>query len=150
MRDEIAKFGVVGATTFCLDSAIYFVFRITLHEPLTAKTIAAVIAATVAFLGNRFWTWRDRPRSGLGREYALYAVANGIGLVVQLACVGISHYGLGSLWPETFRSVLADMVSGNVVGMAIATTFRFWSYRTFVFRPQGPGSDRATAPEPSS
>ncbi len=32
------------------------------------------------------------------------------------------------------RSQLADIISANVVGMALGTMFRFWSYRRFVFR----------------
>ena len=36
-------------------------------------------------------------------------------------------------------SPLADNVSANVVGMAIATAFRFWTFRTYVF-PVRPAS----------
>ena len=138
MRVEIMKFGTVGAITFCLDSAILYVVDVTFHEPIIAKIIAAVIAATAAFLGNRYWTWRHRPHTSLAREYGRYAVANGAGLGIQLACLGIAHYGLGAIWPEVFQTVLAHMISANVVGMAIATTFRFWTYRTFVFKAAAP------------
>jgi hypothetical protein len=32
-----------------------------------------------------------------------------------------------------FTSLLADNVSANLVGAALGTLFRFWSYRRFVF-----------------
>ena len=74
-------------------------------------------------------------RSGLHREYTLYFLFNVVGLGIGLACLGISHYLLGRVWP-VFTTELADIVSANVVGMALGTLFRFWSYRKFVF-PHG-------------
>jgi putative flippase GtrA len=130
---ELGKFGVVGVVSYVVDTGLLN-FLLSAHmNPLLAKTISTVISATVAFAGNRFWTWRHRPRSGLRREYTLYFLFNIVGLAIGLACLGISHYALGSVWP-VFQTKLADLVSANVVGMAFGTLFRFWSYRRFVFK----------------
>jgi hypothetical protein len=43
-------------------------------------------------------------------------------------CLWVSHYALG------FTGAVADNVSANGVGLALATGFRFWAYRTHVFR----------------
>jgi putative flippase GtrA len=130
---ELGKFGAVGAVAYVVDTVL-FVFLLLHLESLTAKTIAAVIAASIAFVGNRFWTWRHRARSGLAREYGLYFVLNTIGLGIALAILGISHYGLGAIWP-VFSTPLADVIAANVFGLVAGTVFRFWSYRRFVFRP---------------
>lgn len=131
---EVGKFGTVGGVSFIVDIALFNVLRVGIDmEVLAAKTISTIVAATVAFLGNRFWTWRHRERSGLAREYALYFFFNGVGLGIGLACVAVSHYGLGALWPQVFRTPLADNISANVVGVGLGTLFRFWSYRRFVF-----------------
>lgn len=130
---ELGKFGIVGAVAYLIDTAL-FAGLVLVLESLTAKTIAGLVAATVAFIGNRFWTWRHRARSGLAREYILYFTFNGIGLVIALAFLWVSHYGLGAIWP-VFQSPLADLLAANVVGLAAGTSFRFWSYRRFVFRP---------------
>jgi putative flippase GtrA len=124
---------VVGGITYVLDTAILKIALSAAVNPLLAKTISTTVAATAAFIGNRYWTWRDRPRSGLHREYTLYFAFNVVGLGIGLACLGVSHYLLGRVWP-VFTSQLADVVSANVVGMAMGTLFRFWSYRRFVFR----------------
>src|SRR6266511_125364 len=81
---EVGKFGVVGAIAFMVD---FSVFNLLLSPigPLPAKTVSTVISASVAFVGNRFWTWRHRPRSGLGREYSLYFLFNGVGLGIGLS-----------------------------------------------------------------
>ncbi|WP_338090514.1 GtrA family protein [Planosporangium thailandense] len=138
---ELGKFGVVGAVTFVMDTVILKLALSAGMNPLLAKTLSTTIAATAAFIGNRFWTWRDRPRSGLHREYALYFIFNVVGLGIGLACLGASHYLLGRVWP-VFASQVADLISANVVGMALGTLFRFWSYRRFVFRTHSAVSRR--------
>jgi putative flippase GtrA len=137
---EVGKFGVVGAIAFAVD---FSVFNLLLNPigPLPAKTVSTVISASVAFVGNRFWTWRHRPRSGLGREYGLYFLFNGVGLGIGLACLWLSHYGLGSFWPGVFQNRLADNISSLGVGMVLGTLFRFWSYRRIVFRAHVPARD---------
>lgn len=131
---ELRKFATVGGVAFVVDFAIYNYSVTALQmEQLTAKTLATVIAATVAFLGNRFWTWRHRERSNPIREYALFFFFNAVGLGIGVACLAISHYGLGSIWPSVFKTLLADNIASYIVGTALGTLFRFWSYRRFVF-----------------
>ena len=111
----------------------FFNLFLTAFGSLGAKVASTVIAASAAFLGNRFWTWRDRERSGLHREYLLYFFFNAVGLGIALACLGISRYGLGHFWPHTFHTRLADNVSAQGFGLVFGTMFRFWSYKRFVF-----------------
>jgi putative flippase GtrA len=124
---ELVKFGMVGAVAFVVDVGL---FNLVLHQtdkPLTSKTVSTVAATTVAYLGNRYWTFRRRSRSGLGREYTLFFLLNGVGLAIALGCLATSHYLLG------FTGRWADNIAANGVGLALGTTFRFWSYRRFVF-----------------
>ena len=53
------------------------------------------MAATSSYFMNRHWTWRDRDRTSLGRELPLFLLLSAVGLGIALACLGISHYGLG-------------------------------------------------------
>ena len=129
---ELSKFGTVGIIAFAIDLTIFNVLLQRGFESLLAKTISTVLATTVAFLGNRFWTWRHREHTNMARQYTLFFLLNAIGLGIGLTCLAISHYGLGAIWPE-FQSPLADNVSGQLVGTAAGTLFRFWSYRRFVF-----------------
>jgi putative flippase GtrA len=63
----------------------------------------------------------------------LFFILNGIGLGIGLGCLAVSHYVLGAMWPRVFQTALADNIASFVVGMALGTLFRFWSYRRFVF-----------------
>jgi putative flippase GtrA len=136
LAHELGKFGMVGITAFAVDLTVFNVLLFAGVQKLLAATISMVIAATVAFIGNRFWTWRDRERTNLRREYSLYFLFNLVGLVIGLSCLAFSSYVLGAVWPF-FQTKLADNLAKNIVGMALGTAFRFWSYRQIVFRKRG-------------
>ncbi len=132
---ELAKFGAVGSVGYVVDVAVFNLLRYDgggwpgpLHEhPVVAKALSVCVATIVTYLGHRHWTWRHGARRGLTREYALFFVLNGVGMLIAVGCLFVSHHLLG------LTSVLADNVSANVVGLALGTAFRFWSYRRFVF-----------------
>jgi putative flippase GtrA len=130
---ELGKFGVVGSVSFVVDTLIFNVLLYVHIASLLAATISMTIAASVAFVGNRFWTWRDRERTGLHREYLLYFLFNLVGLGIALGCLAIGIYGLGAMWPA-FKGAIAQNIAKNVVGTALGTAFRFWAYRQIVFR----------------
>jgi len=124
---EIAKFGVVGFLAFL----ITVIGANVLHSgmglgPLTSVTIATVAATIFSFLGNRHWTFKHRKGHGLGRESVLFFFFNGIGLLIQLAFVSAAHYGLG------LTSTFWYNVS-NITGIIVATIFRLYTYRRWVF-----------------
>jgi putative flippase GtrA len=130
---ELSRFGVVGLGAFIIDVGL---FNLLVHvgspgvlsdRPLTAKTISLVVATVFAYQVNREWTWKHRQRRGWVREYSLYFVINGIGLVITLLPLAISRYAMG------LDSALADNISANIVGVGFGTLFRFWAYRKWVF-----------------
>ncbi|MFG2089281.1 MULTISPECIES: GtrA family protein [unclassified Spirillospora] len=126
---ELAKFGSVGAIAFVITIAIGNGLHSGLGVgPLTSNGVATVIATTFAYLGNRYWTFRHRDRTGLGREYVLFFALNGVGLVITELFIGFSHYVLGLSGAVYYNAAL-------VVGTGVATLFRFWSYKKWVFLP---------------
>ena len=94
-----------------------------------AVVAATILATVVTFVGNRYWAFRHRERTGMGRETVLFFVFNAIGLLIQLACVAIVQDGLhlnGKVWYN----------AANLAGIGLGTLFRFWSYRKWVWRSQ--------------
>lgn len=137
LLDEVLKFGVVGGVAFLVDVTLFNALRFEgeiwsgplSHKPITAKIISVSVATAVTYAGNRHWTWRTRARRGIRREFTLFAFLNGVGMLIAVLCLAVSHYLLG------FTSALADNISANGVGLLLGTVFRFWSYRRWVFRP---------------
>ncbi|SNT17592.1 Putative flippase GtrA (transmembrane translocase of bactoprenol-linked glucose) [Streptosporangium subroseum] len=124
---ELAKFGTIGAIAFVIDTGGTNLLRFGFDwGPLKSKILATVIAATLAYLGNRYWTFRDREQSGLAREYFLFFLLNGVGLLISLLVIGFVTYALGLHDPLSYNIAL-------LVGTALATLFRFWSYKKWVF-----------------
>lgn len=130
---EAAKFGLVGIFAMFIDVGLFNFFMysgdfaIFAGKPLTAKVASVTIAMTFAYFANRFWTFRDRGRTSMVREYVMFVVLNGIGMGIALGCLWFSHYALG------LTGALADNISANVIGLILGTIFRFWAYRKWVF-----------------
>ncbi len=134
---EMLKFGAVGLVAFVVDVGLFNLLTSDLwfgsgsppldgHEKL-AKVVSASTATVVAWLGNRYWSFRHRRQSSRGREFLTFVFLNVVATGIAVLCLAISHDLLG------FTSRLADNLSGNVIGIGLGTLFRFWAYRTFVF-----------------
>jgi putative flippase GtrA len=124
---EVAKFGIVGILAFFItiggSDGLHYGAGL---GPLTSVVIATVVATVFAFLGNKLWAFRHRTGSHVRRETVLFFVFNGIGLLIQLGVVAFVHYGLGLT--DSFSYNVA-----NIIGIGIATCFRLYSYRRWVF-----------------
>src|SRR6516162_11553827 len=138
---EFAKFGIIGVIGLAITNIGYALFHSHGFGPVTSTTIATIIATIVAYIGNRYWSFRHRERTSVPREGTIFFVLNGIGLLIQDAVVAFNSYVL-----HLEHHKLAEFVALNV-GIAIATLFRFWSYRKYVWAaPADDGGDGATAP----
>lgn len=124
---EVIVFGIVGVINLVIDVGLFNVLLSAGTGPLTSKAVATFVAATSSYFMNRHWTWKDRARTGLAREYRMFILLSVIALGITEGCLAISHYVLG------FTSVLADNIAANGVGLGLAMVFRFWSFRKFVF-----------------
>ncbi len=129
---EVAKFGVVGAFCYIIDTGLFNAFHYGWElGPLTAKTLSTIIAATVNYFANRHWSFAHRARSGVRREYSLFIALNFVGLAIALVFLAFGRYALHQ------DSPLATNIWGNVIGTGTATFFRFWAYKKFVFLSPG-------------
>ena len=127
---EVVRFAATGLTAYAADVAVFNALLLGADAPpTTAKVVSSVIAIAVAFAGSRWFTWRERRSANPGREYLLFVVFSVLAAGIQLACLVVSRDLLG------LTSAFADNVSANVVGMGLATLFRFWTFRTYVFPP---------------
>jgi len=143
------KFGTVGLVCYGIDVAIFNLLRSGLlgehlfSEPIGAKIVSSILSTVAAWIANRLWTFRERRRRDLGVEFAEFIVVAGVGMGIGVACLAVSHYLLG------FQSILADNISGNVIGLVLATAFRFLAYRYWVFGTTRSGSRlNAQTPQP--
>ncbi|MDM4722478.1 GtrA family protein [Micromonospora sp. WMMA1363] len=127
---EALKFGIVGGANTVINYVVFNALALTVFQDgqLKAAIVATIVATITSYLMNRHWTYRDRPKSAMRREYALFFLFNGVGLLIELGVLALAKYGFG------LTSLLALNLA-KTCGIGLATLFRFWSYRTFVFQP---------------
>ncbi|BEL11361.1 hypothetical protein Q0Z83_095520 [Actinoplanes sichuanensis] len=127
LAPEAIAFGIIGAGNTLLYLAIYWVAMPI--GPVKASVLATVITTTLAYVANRYWTYRHHTRTALRREYTLFFGFNLVGMVIQSGMTYLGKYGFG-LSEHDDKFLLLGMTT---LGIGIATIFRFWAYRTFVF-----------------
>ena len=123
---EGARFGVVGLVGLAVtDGGVNVLHYRAGLGPFSSVAVATVAATAVTFVGSRYWTFRHRERTGMGRETAAFFVLNGVGAGIYEACVGLAYLvGL--------RGGLAYNIALNT-GIALGTVFRYWSYKKWVW-----------------
>lgn len=125
---EAAKFGAVGGAGLLVNLLVFNLVRHTTDlQVVRASVIATVVAIISNYIGFRYFTYRDRDKSGRTRELTLFLLFSAVGLVIENGVLYAATYGLG------LDSPLASNVF-KFLGIGIATLFRFWSYRTWVFK----------------
>ena len=137
---EALTFGVIGAANAVLYMVITYVALPI--GAVKATVIATVVTTTVAYFANRYWTYRNHTKTALRREYTLFFGFNLVGMVIQSGSVAIAKYGVGL--NEADHKMLIMLITFAAAG--VATIFRFWAYRTFVFlKPPVDGHEAAVA-----
>ncbi len=144
---EVARFLVVGGVAFVVDLGLFNLLmygpgHVLGHKPLTSKVISVVAATLVSWVGNRLWTFSAHRTDRHVRELVLYGVINAVGALLPVATLALSRYALHQAGP------LEDNVA-TVVGIAIATVFRYVGYKLWVFTGT-PDTEAAPAVKPAS
>ena len=125
---EVAKFGTVGVAGIFVNLGVFNLVRHVSDLPVVrASIIATVVAIAFNYVGFRYWTYRDRDKNGRTKELTLFLFFSAIGLVIENGVLYLATYGFG--WDSPLQSNVFKFL-----GIGIATLFRFWSYRTWVFR----------------
>jgi putative flippase GtrA len=135
---EALKFGTVGGVNLVINYAVFNALALTIFRngQLKATVVAMIVSTISAYFMNRHWTYNDRPKSAMHRETALFVLVNAVGLLIELGILGLAKYGFD------IHGLLALNVA-KTFGLGLATVFRFWAYRTLVFR-------KAPAAEPGA
>ncbi|WP_441245806.1 GtrA family protein [Kitasatospora sp. McL0602] len=129
LSTEVIKFGIIGVVGLVVNAGVFWAC---LQGQGLVKSLSGVIATAVAigtnYLGYRYWLYRDRDAASRKREITLFLIFSGIGLLIENGILAFSVHVLG------YTSSASQLVAKNVVGLIAGTVFRFFSYRTWVFK----------------
>ena len=125
---EMLKFGVVGAIGVASDvSSSNLLWKYTGLSHTVASVGGTCVATVTAYIGNRYWVFRDRPADARRREMAMFALISLVGLIIENSFVFVGDRVLG------FHSIAAANVAKFVLGLPVAGVFRFTTSHLFVF-----------------
>ncbi|AQS69249.1 GtrA family protein [Streptomyces pactum] len=125
---EVVKFGAVGGAGVLVNLLVFNLVRhATDLQVVRASIVATIVAIVFNYLGFRYFTYRDRDKSRRTREMSLFLLFSAVGLVIENGVLYTATYGFG--WDSPLQSNIFKFL-----GIGIGTLFRFWSYRTWVFR----------------
>ncbi len=134
---ELIKFAIVGATTFVIDSAMFYTLKLTVLEPkpVTAKIISGIVAVIASYILNREWSFRDRGGRERHHEALLFFGFSGVGVLLSMAPLWFSSYVLELRVPAVSLTMenIADFISAFIIGNLLQMAFRFWAFRRWVF-----------------
>jgi putative flippase GtrA len=137
---EVGKFGLVGIASTILTLAI----ENALHGHMGTTTevvIANAIATCFAYVGNRYWAFKHRKNANMGRETVLFVFFNVVGTLIQAGFVDFDSDLLHNHDRFSFNVF-------SVIGIGVATLFRLYCYRKFVFTAAPPAVPAEELTEP--
>ncbi|GAA3838241.1 GtrA family protein [Saccharothrix violaceirubra] len=138
---EVLKFLFVGGASFLVTSALNYTLKFTVlkAKPVTALVVATIVATIVSYILNREWSFSTRGGRERHHEAALFFLISGVGVALNSVPYALSRYVLQLQVPHVglLAQEIADFVSGMVVGTLIASIFRFWAFRRWVFPVEG-------------
>ncbi|MFC8452704.1 GtrA family protein [Kitasatospora sp. NPDC057223] len=140
---EVVKFGIVGLVGVVVNFGVSnAVLHLTGWAPVRCSVIGTAVAIAANYLGYRYWVYRDSDAASRRREITLFLIFSGIGMLIENGTVWFTRYTLD------LTGILAYNLS-KVVGTGLGTLFRFFSYRTWVFKaiPELPEAEAGAGAE---
>ena len=127
LAKELSAFGIVGAVCSVIDLGVFQLLYVHADVgPVTSRFVSTVVSMTAAYFAHRHWSFSHRARTGLRREYTVFAVVNVLTLAISLAMVAFVRYPLGQ------DGALVLQIT-NVASTAVGTLIRYLAYRRWVF-----------------
>ena len=143
LAGEAFKFLTVGGLGYIVDVGLSNVLAYGLGpvpalldgSPIKAKIVSTIISMVVVWLGNKLWTYGDRTTDSNLRGILLFIAVIVAGMIISVIPLGVTWYLLD------MHDQLTYNISTNIIGVGLAMIFRFYAYRTWVFKEAAPAAE---------
>jgi putative flippase GtrA len=130
LAPEVVKFAIIGGLNVVVNAVVFNVLLLLPtfdNSEVKAKVVATAVAMISAYFMNRHWTYKDRDKSGVHREFMLFVFFNLAGLAIEVAVLSATKYWFGLTGWLALNAAM-------MLGLGLGTIFRFFTYRTWVFQ----------------
>lgn len=140
---ELSAFGIVGLVCFFIQVGAFQLLYAHLHVgAVTSNLVATLVSMTIAYFAHRYWSFSHRSRTGMAREYFMFAAINGGTLLMGLALVALVRYPL-------HQDSALVLQGANIASIILGTVIRYLGYRQWVFPAKHEAAYQETAPSGS-
>ena len=133
-RFSILRFAVIGALGMPVDAGVlWLMIHVARLDPYSGRVISWLCAASFTWVGNRYFTFRERRARGLVgavREWLRFLAANAVG--------GLVNVGLYSCLVRFAPPPVNNLYVALVVGVLAGLGFNFTLSRLMVFKTPTP------------
>ena len=117
--NKIMSYCTVGAIAFLVDTCSFYLLFEELHLPFNqSRLLAFVIAASITWLGNRYWTFARSKNQSATYQYCKHmlstSAALGLNLVICHLLLGIHWFKLYPVWAVASAIILTTLVNFRV------------------------------------
>jgi putative flippase GtrA len=137
---ELVKFAFTGGVCFVLTAGVNYGLKLTVlkAKPVTALTIAIIVATIASYLLNSGWSFRARGGRRRHVEVVLFFVVSGLGILVNDVPLYLARYAFDLQYPNVshLAQEVSDFLSGMIIGTLMGMAFRWWAMKKWVFPHQ--------------
>ncbi|MCW2622151.1 MAG: polysaccharide synthesis protein GtrA [Frankiales bacterium] len=126
LSTQAVSFLLIGGIATLVDIGLFNVCLGLGTGPILGKVLSTVAGGVVAFLGNREFSFGEQGDDSVRRQAVTFALVSLAALGLALIPLAVTSHALG------LNGALALNVA-NGVGLVVATAFRFYGCRRWVF-----------------
>ena len=128
---QFLKHGFVGSIAFLVDFSIMVVLHEYLHiDPLIASMLSFIVSVIVSYWGSMKWVFMRRDDISRRREFAVYMVLSGIGLVLNSGCMWVGERLLNLVGIDWTQGAYYMYI--KVAATVVVTFYNFFSRRRWL------------------
>jgi putative flippase GtrA len=123
---QFIKFSIVGAWNTIVDFLVYLALTRFVHIYYVAATIGSfLVAATISYFLNKFWTFRDYQKDRMAKQYLQFIFIGSIGALISALVLFCTVHFLH----------FYDL-AGKAAAVVIVVIWNFFANKRWTFRGQ--------------
>ncbi len=133
---QFAKYALIGILATLVDLKIFAFFGLILGADIifligVSKTISFLIATGAKFLGNKYWTFEENNKEGMGKEFIGFLLVTFMGLVINVVAY---FFFVNTIGPHFGFSIKTWSQVSVILAVLASAIINFLGYKLIIFK----------------